>query len=79
MAAQRWNELDPRLRKLIVVGGAAEGLLKLFALIDIKRRPKEQIRGRKAVWVSAMLMNSAGVIPVSYFIWGRRRDEPESR
>jgi hypothetical protein len=75
MAAKRWNELDPRLRRLIVVGGATEGVLKLLALIDIKRRPSSQVRGKKKVWASAMLLNSAGLIPLSYFIWGRRRDE----
>lgn len=65
--------LDPRVRKLIMIGAIAEGALKLAVLIDLKRRPKEQIRGRKAAWASAMLINSAGALPIFYFLWGRRR------
>lgn len=78
MAAQGWGGLDPRVRKLIIIGAIAEGALKLAVLVDLKRRPKDQIRGRKAAWASAMLINSAGVLPVSYFIWGRRRSGSSS-
>ena len=41
------------------------------ALIDIKRRPAEEIRGPKAMWRAAMAVNLIG--PVSYFVVGRRR------
>jgi hypothetical protein len=68
-----WSDLSPRARRLIVVGAAVEGTLKITALIDIKRRPAEQIRGPKKLWASAMLLNSAGLIPLSYFVVGRRR------
>jgi len=44
------------------------------ALIDIKRRPASQIRGPKQVWAAAVaIINSAGVLPISYFVFGRRR------
>lgn len=71
--AGRWNELDPRVRKAIVTVGAVEALLKIAALVDIKRRPASQIRGRKRTWALAMIVNSAGLIPLSYFLFGRRR------
>ena len=64
--------LDPRVRKALLVGAAVEGALKLAVLVDLKRRPQEQIRGRKAAWASAMLINSAGIIPAAYFLWARR-------
>jgi hypothetical protein len=69
----QWSELNPRVRRLIVVGATVEGALKIAALIDMTRRPAEQIRGRKKLWASAMLLNSGGLIPLSYFAVGRRR------
>jgi hypothetical protein len=74
-AGSRWNDLSPRTRKLILIGAAAEAALKAAALIDIARRPATQIRGTKRGWRLAMIVNSAGVIPVSYFAVGRRRPE----
>lgn len=74
-AGPRWSDLSPRTRRLILVGAAAEAALKAAALIDIARRPASQIRGTKRAWRLAMIVNSAGVIPVSYFAAGRRRPE----
>jgi hypothetical protein len=48
-------------------------ILKAAALIDIKRRPTDQIRGSKWFWAPAVaVVNSAGVVPLSYFVFGRR-------
>jgi hypothetical protein len=76
MALQQWSDLNPRVRQLIVAGAAVEGALKIAALIDIKRSSPEQIRGGKKVWTAGMLLNSAGLIPLSYFVWGRRSAAP---
>ncbi len=70
----RWNELSPRTRRLIIVGGTVEGVLKIAALIDLARRPSSQIRGSKAGWAAAItLINSLGAVPITYFTRGRRR------
>ena len=75
MAARQWSDLDERTRKLIISVAVVEGILKLAALIDIKRRPASQIRGRKWMWASVVtVVSSAGVIPISYFLFGRRQD-----
>ena len=75
MAAKQWSDLDERTRKLIISVAVVEGILKLAALIDIKRRPASQIRGRKWMWASVVtVVSSAGVIPISYFLFGRRQD-----
>lgn len=72
-STKRWEELSPRTRKLIVIGAAVEGALKVAALIDLARRPASKIRGSKAKWVSAIIVvNSAGALPVYYFARGRR-------
>ena len=48
MAAKRgWGDLSEGTRKLIIVTAIAESILKGAALIDIKRRPADQIRGPK--------------------------------
>jgi hypothetical protein len=75
MAGRRgWNELSEGRRRMLIVAAAAEGMLKLAALIDIRRRPASQIRGPKWLWASAVtVISSAGVLPLSYFIFGRRQ------
>ncbi len=74
MAKTWWSDLSPRTRKLIMIGAAAEGSLKLAALIDIMRRPASQIRGSKWIWATAVvLVNSFGGAPLMYFAFGRRR------
>jgi hypothetical protein len=51
MAAKRtWSDLDESTRKLIITVAVVEGILKVAALIDIKRRPASQIRGPKWQW-----------------------------
>jgi hypothetical protein len=70
---RRWSDLSPRTKRLLVIGSVFEGFLKVAALIDIKRRPAEQIRGRKWVWATVVtLVNSVGAAPLAYFAFGRR-------
>ena len=70
----RWSDLSPRTRRLILVGATCDGLLKLAALRDLRRRPARQLRGRKWAWgVALSVVNSAGVLPVVYFRYGRRQ------
>jgi NADH:ubiquinone oxidoreductase subunit B-like Fe-S oxidoreductase len=71
--AKRWSDLSPRTRKVIIVAGVAEAGLKAAAAIDIKRRPADQIRGPKWAWFAGLLINTAGIVPLSYFFFGRRR------
>jgi hypothetical protein len=81
MAARRqWSELSERTRRLLAITAVAEGILKLAALIDIKRRPASQIRGPKWLWATVVaVVGSAGVLPISYFVLGRRppRSQPD--
>jgi asparagine N-glycosylation enzyme membrane subunit Stt3 len=70
---RRWSDLSEGTRRLIIVAAVADSILKGAALIDIKRRPADQIRGPKWLWVPVViLVNSAGVVPISYFVFGRR-------
>jgi hypothetical protein len=79
MAKRTWSDLDENTRKLIITVAVAEGILKVAALIDIKRRPAGQIRGPKWLWAPVVaVVNSAGVVPISYFVFGRRRPPSQS-
>ncbi len=74
-ARRRWSDLSEGTRRLLITAAVADGALRVAALIDIKRRPASQIRGRKRVWAAAMaVISSAGVVPISYFVFGRRRE-----
>ena len=71
---KQWSDLSPRTRRLLTVTAVIEGILKLAALIDIKRRPASQIRGPKWLWAPAVAgISSAGVLPISYVLVGRRQ------
>ena len=71
---RRWRDLSERTRRVIITVAVVDGALKAAALIDIMRRPASQIRGRKQVWAAVIaVINSAGVVPISYFVFGRRR------
>jgi hypothetical protein len=73
-ASRRWSELSDRTRRLLVVAAVAEGVLRLAALVDLKRRPASQVRGPKWLWATALaVVGSAGVLPLAYFRLGRRR------
>ena len=67
----RWGDLSDGQRRLLIAAAAAEASLKIAALIDIQRRPADQIRGPKALWRAAMVVNLLG--PLSYFTIGRKR------
>jgi hypothetical protein len=72
-AKRRWSDLSEGTRRLIVIGAAVEGALKIAALLDLRRRPAAEIRGRKWVWATVVgLANSAGTVPLAYFLFGRR-------
>ena len=73
MARRKWDDLDPRTRRLIVVAGAIDGALRLAALVDLARRPSNEVRGSKSKWAMAVtLINSLGAVPIAYFAWGRK-------
>jgi hypothetical protein len=74
MATKSWKDLSPRTRRLLLAGAAVDGGLKAAALFDLRRRPASEIRGSKRVWVPVVaIVNSAGLIPLYYFVFGRRR------
>lgn len=67
----RWRDLPGRQRATLLVVGLAELSLTATAAVDLCRRPRETVRGHKALWWPAILVQPVG--PVAYLIFGRRR------
>jgi hypothetical protein len=67
---QRWSDLSTEQRIGVVALGTFQVSLQIAALVDIRRRPREQIKGRKATWVALSFLNTVG--PLAYFKFGRR-------
>lgn len=70
---RRWKDLSPRTRAVIIALAVTEAGLKAAVLADLRRRPAAEIRGPKQAWALSMVVNSAGLIPLAYFVFARRR------
>ncbi len=67
----RWQDLSPKQQAVVLGAAVIELILLVAALVDLKRRPAEQVRGRKGVWALASFAGFVG--PISYFAFGRKR------
>ena len=68
---KRWSDLSPRQRRAIIAAGVVQNGLLAAALIDLRRRPAEQVNGSKRLWLAVSFVNFAG--PIAYFVYGRKR------
>ncbi|WP_446663427.1 hypothetical protein [Flexivirga sp. B27] len=70
---QKWDDLTPTQRKLLVVGATIDAAARSAALVDLSRRPAHEVRGPKWLWAAALpVVNSVGILPAVYFVAGRR-------
>ncbi|CAN5881293.1 hypothetical protein BH18ACT11_BH18ACT11_10840 [soil metagenome] len=70
---KRWSELTARQKTPFVLRGIFQFALLAAALLDIYRRPAEEIKGSKRLWSAVALVNFMGIGPIAYFAFGRRR------
>lgn len=68
---KNWRELSTLQKAILLAAGILEILLLGAVLVDLRRRPAEQIRGSKRIWTLVAFINYVG--PVVYFIFGRKR------
>ncbi len=74
MATRRWSDLSDSQRKLIVTVAVVDSILKAVALWDLRRRPAQWVRGPKKAWgFMITFSNTAGLVPLTYFVLGRRK------
>lgn len=71
VAKKRWSDMSPQQRASISVVGLIQVALLVLALIDLRRRPAEQIKGPKKLWAAVVFINFVG--PITYFVIGRKR------
>ena len=71
MAKRKFSELSQRQQRLILLGGALQLILQLAALVDLRGRSDEQVRGSKRLWRAASFVNFVG--PIAYLVAGRKR------
>ena len=71
MRRRGWSELSSGQKRGIRLAGLVQFGLLLFALQDWFRRPDDEIRGRKRLWLPALFVNFVG--PLAYLVVGRQR------
>lgn len=70
---KQWSDLSPQKQMTVSAVGLIQLALLAAALIDIRRRPAEQIKGSKKLWTLVAFINFVG--PIAYFVFGRKRGE----
>lgn len=71
MKMKSWETLRPNQKRVIIVLAVIQVILLVAAMIDICRRPAQQIKGSKTKWRLISLIDFFG--PLSYFIFGRKK------
>jgi hypothetical protein len=72
MPRRKWSDISPAARRLVLVAGGIEMVMKVLALVDLKRRPASGVNGSKRKWAVALVfLNSVGLVPLVYFRRGR--------
>ncbi len=69
---KRWSDLTARQKASFVLRGVAQFALLAAALVDIYRRPAEEIRGSKWLWTVIAFVNFMGIGSFAYFLFGRK-------
>ena len=69
----RWDEMSPTSRALVTTVAVVDAGLRAWALVDLRNRPADQVKGPKAVWGLALsVVSSAGALPAAYLVLGSR-------
>lgn len=73
-ARQKWDELSPARKRVLVAVGVVDAGMRAWALLDLRNRPADEVNGPKPAWALAItVVNSGGVLPAVYLLFGRRR------
>lgn len=69
MSRKSWSELSSGQQTVILTLVSIEISLTATALVDLIRRPADQVHGRKAAWAATLLVQPVG--PIAY-LWRHR-------
>jgi Phospholipase_D-nuclease N-terminal len=67
---KRWSDLTRTQQLLIIASAGIELVVTATALVDLARRPADQMRGTKPLWALGCIVQPLG--PVAYLVLGRR-------
>jgi hypothetical protein len=70
---RRWRDLSGRAKTATVTLGVCEAVLTATAARDLFHRPAEEVRGPKALWWPALVIQPVG--PLAYLTAGRRHPQ----
>lgn len=68
---RRWRDPSRGQRRVIRLVAMVQFALLTTALADLARRPAEEVRGHKRLWLPALFVNFLG--PIAYLAFGRRK------
>ncbi len=68
---KKWSELSTSAKAGVILVGLIQVSLMVAALVDIRKRPAEQINGSKKLWTALAFVNWIG--PIVYFVKGRKK------
>jgi hypothetical protein len=69
---RRWSDLPSWEKAALITVGSIELALTATAAVDLCKRPRALLRGPKALWWPAILVQPVG--PIAYLAIGRRAD-----
>ncbi len=68
---EQWDAMPPWQRAGTFALGVVEIVATTAAVVDLVRRPRDQVRGPKALWWPTLTVQPFG--PFAYLALGRRR------
>lgn len=70
---RNWKELSGSQRARISIMSIAELIMSAWALLDLRRRPENEVRGSKKLWALLAFVQPVG--PIAYLVWGRKKEK----
>lgn len=71
VSTKKWSDFTDTQKAAILVAASVELSLTATALVDLVRRPREQVRGPKALWFLGCFVQPVG--PIAYLACGRAK------
>ena len=68
---KQWKDFSSAQKMRMMVRVLAQFAMMIAMLVDLRRRPADQIKGNKRWWYVAAFVQPFG--PIAYFIFGRKR------
>ncbi|MEZ4634623.1 MAG: hypothetical protein R2873_07045 [Caldilineaceae bacterium] len=68
---KKWSELSGPAKVGTILMTVIQISLLAAALLDIRKRPAEEINGSKKLWTAIAFINWVG--PIAYFVKGRKK------